>query len=110
MGEGFVIADWVLALLVTLCALAHLAVLRAPEIEESKIIEHIRWVKIGGFTILSMRFWFILLADGDLLAPPPTEMGLSFVFGAELVRTVYRLFQQKMDVQYEQRAHRRKGR
>lgn len=108
-GYGLFFADWILAILVLLCALAHFAILRAPEIEESKIIEHIRIIKIGGFAILSMRFGYVLCSGGDLLVPVATEMGLTLVFAAEFYRTVYRLFQHKMDTQYERRSHRQKG-
>jgi hypothetical protein len=109
MGHGYIFADWILAIIVTLCALAHLAVLRAPDIPESKIIEHIRWIKIAGFSILAIRFWFVISTHGDLYIPPATEIGLTLIFGAELYRTVYRLFQELMDHQYSSRAQ-RKGR
>lgn len=106
MGNGYLAADWLLAIITTLCALAHLAVLRAPDIPESKIIEHIRWIKIAGFVIISSRFWFVIIWHGDLLIPPATEIGLTLVCGAELYRTVYRLFQQLMDDQYHARCAR----
>ena len=103
MGHGFIAADWLLAIITTLCALAHLAVLRAPDIPESKIIEHIRWIKIAGFLILSMRWWYVIVIHGDLFIPPATELGLMLVLAAEFYRTVYRLFQHSMDEQYHAR-------
>lgn len=109
MGHGYIFADWTLAILATLCALSHLAVLRAPDIPESKIIEHVRWIKIAGFSILAIRFWFVLTTHGDIFIPPATEMGLTLVLGAEFYRTVYRLFQSRMDDQYHARMKRREG-
>jgi hypothetical protein len=104
MGQGYLIADWIITLLVTFCALAHVAILRAPDISESKIIEHIRYIKVGGLSILTIRFWYIMVSDGDLMVPAPTEIGLSLFLAAEFYRTVYRLFQNKMDTQYEKRS------
>lgn len=91
------IADWFMAVLVLLCALAHVAILRAPDIGESDTIEAIRRIKIAAFAILAMRFWYVLLQGDDLVIPAPTEMGLTLLFGAELYRTIYRLYQHKMD-------------
>lgn len=110
MGNGFVLADWLLACLALFCALAHLAILRAPDLTESKIIEHIRWIKIGGFAILALRWGYVLSVHGDLFIPPATEIGLMLVLAAEFYRTVYRLFEHKMDIQYECRSQKRKKR
>lgn len=108
MGQGYIFADWILTILVILCALVHVAVLRAPDLPESKIIEHIRMIKIAGFSIVAMRYVYVLYVHGDIYIQPATELGLILIFGAEFYRTLYRLFQHKMDVQYEIRARRRK--
>jgi hypothetical protein len=112
MGQGFVAADCILAVVVTFCALAHLAILRAPDLVESETVERVRYIKIGGFAILAIRFWFVIWSSGGMLMPIATEIGLLLVFGAELYRTVYRLFQHAMDLQEERRTskHRRKVR
>lgn len=96
-GLGLILADYFLAILVTLCTAVHLAILRAPDIEESETIQAIRRIKIAGFAILTMRFWYVLFTQGDLHVPAPTELGLSMIFGAELYRCIYRLYQHKID-------------
>lgn len=97
------IADYAMAILVLLCACAHVAILRAPDINESETIEAVRRIKIAAFAILTLRFWYVLLQGDELIIPMPTQMGLTLLFGAELYRTVYRLFQHNIDAQCDRR-------
>jgi hypothetical protein len=110
MENGLFFADCLLALLATLCALAHLAILRAPDLVESATIERVRYIKIGGCSILAIRWWIDLVLGGDILILATTEMGLTLFLGAEFYRTVYRLFQHKIDLQEERRASRQRRR
>lgn len=103
MEHGVLVSHCVLAILVVLCALAHLAVLRAPDIPESHIVEHVRWIKIAGFLLLSIRFWYVIFTTGGIPMPIVTVMGLTLIFSGELYRTIYRLFQVGMDAQYDAR-------
>lgn len=91
------VSDWLLVALVTACVLGHLAVLRAPDYAESPQRESIRRVKIAGLTILAIRWWYVMLATGDLLIPSPTAMGLTLLLGAEAFKTIYQLFSFEID-------------
>lgn len=103
MGNILYVADWVLAVLVLLCFLAHLAVLRAPDIPEKSIIERIRMVKLAGLLIMTIRFFYVMSSTGDILMPLPTQMGLTLLLAAELYGTLYRLF--PSHIQAQQDAH-----
>jgi hypothetical protein len=90
-------ADWLMAILVALCGCCHLAVLRAPDVVETPPLEAIRRIKLAGFSILTLRYWYVLLQGHDLVVPAPTEIGLTLLFTADLFKSLYRLFQTKVD-------------
>lgn len=98
-----VASDWLLALMALLCSLGHIAVLRSPDYQESFTRESIRRIKIAGFSLLTIRWWYVLLFDTDLLIPAPTVMGMTLVLGAEFFMAVYLLFSGELEAHCEQR-------
>lgn len=90
-------ADWFMTVLMILCCFGHLAVLRTPDIEESGFRESIRRIKIAGFSILSLRFAYVLFMAGDLNIPPPSVLGLTLICIAECFKLAYLLFPHAMD-------------
>jgi len=92
MSNGLLFTDWFLAILTTLCLLGHLAVLRAPDIPETSIVERIRWVKIAGLSIMTIRFWYSITTGAEIPMSVATQIGLSLYMVADFYGTMYRLF------------------
>lgn len=87
--------DWFLAVLVLLCALAHLACLRSPDIQEQPPKEMGRRIKIAGLILISMSWWVRLFNGEDIPIATPVVLGYALVFFGELLVTTFRLYEHR---------------
>ena len=87
--------DWFLAILCSLCVLAHLACLRSPDIQEQPPKEMGRRIKIAGLLLVAMSWWMRLLAGIDIVIALPVMIGWSMLFFGELLMTVFRLYEHR---------------
>ena len=86
---------WVLASLVLLCALAHLACLRSPDIQDSLPKEMARRIKIAGLVLVSISWWTRLMDGVQIVIAPVVIMGLTLVLVGELIGTMHRLYEHR---------------
>lgn len=78
-GTGLIIVDVLLVITCAVAALLQIAVLRDNSIPEHRLIEAARAILATGYTILAVRFTFLLATDGDLYIPGITEMALVMI-------------------------------
>jgi hypothetical protein len=89
------VGDWLLAVLCLLCALAHLACLRSPDIQEQAAKEMGRRIKIAGLILISMSWWMRLINGEDIPIAAPVVLGYGLVFFGELLVTTFRLYEHR---------------
>jgi hypothetical protein len=97
-GHGFVFMDWVLTSFVLLGVILLAAVLRAPDVVESKMKEIAHRIMLGGLMILAARCMYVLTNSGDLIIAPVHIIGLTFVMIAVCVSCIAVLFPHVNDI------------
>jgi hypothetical protein len=97
------VSDWVLAVLIVLCLLAHLACLRSPDVQEMPLKEMGRRIKMAGFGVVAINWWMKLFNGEDITISALSIIGLSFMLFGELMMTLFRLYEHRNEILPERR-------
>lgn len=96
-----VLADWFLVTMVTLAVLGNVAVLLTKHVVESFFQEATRRLKIAGFAILAIRWWYLLITDQQLNIHVLAVMGLTLIATATTFSAFYALFGDEINAHNE---------
>lgn len=91
-GVGYVPLDWLFCVCTALAAVVQCAVLRSPDVGESRIVNGTRRLRLVAWSILFLRTAFVLTTAGDLLVPIYSLMPLLMLVLADIFSGMARLF------------------
>lgn len=78
-GNGFIVFDYAVTVLLWLSVIMQAAVLRDHSICETQFAESCRWLITAGVCGIAMRFTFVLWDRGDIHLPPFSLVSLALL-------------------------------